>query len=130
MASLISPLVRSTRYVVPSWCWNASLLPSGDHTGSSPAESRRLVTRYLVAIDAVGEVSSVDGLVQAARRASAVEAPGCPAALVHRGIQCVGTLQVDGDIGGAGVLVDEENVVPGLTAVHRFVHAALFVWPP
>ena len=74
--------------------------------------------------------AAVDGAVDAAARSAAVESPGFALALIGRGEQDLGVLWIHGEIGRAGVLVDEQHLVPGLAAVDRLEYAALGVRTP
>ena len=70
-------------------------------------------------------VAAVGGLVQAAAWATPVEAPGAALALVHGRVEDIGVGGVDDEVDRAGVIVDEEDLVPGGATVAGAVHAAL-----
>ncbi len=68
--------------------------------------------------------------VDVAARAAAVEAPRLPLALIRRREQRLRILRIHDDVGGTGVVVDEQHVVPGPAAIGRFEHAPLGVRAP
>src|SRR5204863_105736 len=66
---------------------------------------------------------------QPAARPAAGQAPGRASCLPCAGEQHLRRLRVEGDVGGAAVLVAEENTLPGLSAVGGAVTPAFLVAP-
>ena len=73
---------------------------------------------------------AIDRAVEAAPRTAPVETPPRALPLVHRGEDRVGVARVHRKIDRARVLVDVEDLLPGLTPVLRAEDAALLVRPP
>ena len=74
--------------------------------------------------------AGVAGLVDAAAGAATVEAPGRATPLVGGGVQHLVVRGVLHQLGGAGVLVDEEDVGPRQAAIGGLEDAALLAGPP
>src|SRR5262249_18482834 len=64
----------------------------------------------------------------AATGTAAFAAPSLDVDLPGAGEECVRILGIHGDLGGAGVFVNEENALPGLAAVLSAEDAALRLW--
>ena len=70
-------------------------------------------------------VAAVDGAIQSAARPAAVEAPRRAVHLPRGGEQRVGVLRVEDDVNAAGLVIDEQNFLPGGAAVGGAINAAL-----
>src|SRR5204863_6273373 len=75
-------------------------------------------------------LAGVDRLEHAAGRAAVGEAPRIAAPRPEGGVDVGGIGGVDNDVDGAGVLVDGEDVLPGLAAVAGLEDAALPIRAP
>lgn len=72
-------------------------------------------------------LAPVGTLPDAAARATSVHAPRRAPPLVHRSVERIAVGRIDDDVGGAGVLVDEQHLAPALAAVVGLEDAALRV---
>ncbi len=75
-------------------------------------------------------IAAIAGPVEAAARSAGLEEPGPTPELPHPGVEDVGVLWVDGDVGAARVLIHEQNPLPRLAAIDGSVHAALRIGVP
>ena len=75
-------------------------------------------------------LAAVRRLVKARRRAATLHRPRLPHRLPQGGVENPGIRRVDREVGRAGLLVDEEDAPPRLTAVGRLVDPALGARPP
>src|SRR6185312_11448720 len=69
--------------------------------------------------------AAVSALVQAAARPTVIQRPGCALRLPHRGIQDVRIARIHHEVDRAGLVIDEENLLPGLAAVSGLEDAAI-----
>ena len=83
--------------------------------------------RQPVAGQLVPRLAGVSALPDRAAGTAAVEAAAGAAPLVARRVDDAGVHRIEDDVGEAGVVVDELDVVPGLAAVGRLVDAAFRV---
>src|SRR5207249_3117097 len=74
-------------------------------------------------------LASVGAFPEAAARPAAVEAAAAATPLIARRVDRAGVRRIERDIGKAGVVVDELDLVPGLAAVGRLVDAAVRAGP-
>jgi hypothetical protein len=72
----------------------------------------------------------VGRFVERAFGAAVDERPVVSASLVGRGVDGVGVVRIDYDVGDAGVLADVERALPRLAAVGRLEEAAVAARPP
>src|SRR5690606_24729086 len=82
-------------------------------------------------LDLLPGLAAVGGLVDPAfgRRAAADDVPPLAEAAIHPGVDLAGVRHVHRDDARAGLVVDEQRLLPGLAAVGRLEDAALFVRP-
>ena len=74
--------------------------------------------------------AAVHGAVDSAAWAAAIEAKGRAPALVHGGEQGVRVGRIHHQVDGPGVVVDVEDVLPGVTTILAAVHTTLWVGAP
>src|SRR6185312_15054486 len=70
-------------------------------------------------------VAAINRTVQAAAGAAVVKGPGVADDIPHAGEQHAGVVGFDGEVNGAGMIVDEERLLPGLAAVGGVEDTAL-----
>ena len=101
-----------------------------DSTARCRGRSRPITPRgQTAARELPPRLAAVARLVDAAARPAADEAARRPAPLIRRREQDVRVRRIDDEIGGAGVVVDEQRLRPRLAAVGRHEDAALRVRP-
>src|SRR5581483_12287701 len=105
----------------------AGRLDDGVHEPAVAVEDVEADASRVAAREAVVQLrprdAAVLAAVDAAARAAAVESPRAALALVHRRIEHIGVLWIHHEVGGTGVLVDEQRPRPRLAAVGRPEHA-------
>ena len=74
--------------------------------------------------------AAVNGFINRAARAAAIESERCPPSLICRSVKRHRALRIHRHIDHAGVFIDEKHIVPGLAAIRCFVQPALFVRSP
>jgi hypothetical protein len=73
--------------------------------------------------------AAVERLVKPASRSAARQLPREPPRLPHCRVENAGIAGVDREVDAAGVVVDEEHLAPGVSAVGRLEDAALRIRP-
>ncbi len=110
----------------------------GLHDRPHPVSPRRGHRHPDAADDPLGQpagelppaVAAVGRFVEPARRAAALDAPRCAIGLPERREQHARVVRVHGQVGGAGLVVEEQHPPPAPAAVARAIDAALGVRSP
>src|ERR1700722_11044991 len=75
-------------------------------------------------------MSAIGGLIDRTAGPASVKSPGRSTTLIARSVASIRATRVDHNIHNAGVLIDEKDFAPGISAVGRLIQSAFRVRSP